>query len=138
MSTQVDIYGLTVTITGSGPYIGTRSDGLTVSNNTIAGLMGTFDAMAPSTYVPPAQQATLPMRQFLGLLTTAQRTGLWGVMVSDTGFADAWWQWVAVVAANGGVVNPATAEFVALLAYCVTKSYLTQTQANELTALTPG
>jgi hypothetical protein len=89
-------------------------------------------------YQPVVHTTLMPFHQFLGLLTQAQRQGLWGVMVSDTIFADDWWAWVAVVAENNGVVDTNQPIFLTLMAYCVSKSYLTQTQANELIALTPG
>lgn len=87
-------------------------------------------------YAPVAPVATtMPFPQFLGLLTVAQRKGLWGIMVNDTGFADLWWQWIADVGSNGGMVDTSHPTLAALLTYCVGKSYLTQAQMNLLMAL---
>jgi hypothetical protein len=131
---QLDIYGLTVTITGAGPFTGTRSDGLVVSNATIAAVMSTFAAMAPASYVPPVVvPTTIDAYDFINRFTAAEQQAV------QTAAQSAWqlqiWMTQLAAAEMVDVTSPKIAGGMATL---VAAGLLTSARAAQILNLGTG
>ena len=124
LSTQAatDQYGRTLTCTGAGPVVCVTGS-LSVTANTEAQAVTTFNGMAPPSYVPPPSPptTTIPAYDFINRLTAAEQTAfmaakpMWGVQIAALGTVD--------------VTNPA---LIADVNAAVAGGLLTQARATQL------
>jgi hypothetical protein len=129
--TQTDAYGLTVSVTGTGPFVGRRSDGNVVENTTVSGVMTAFAGMAPASYVLPAQPppTTIDPYDFMNRFTSSEAQ-----MIQTAALGN--WQiqfWMAQLAGSpDGLVNVTNSKVTSGIAMLVTLGLLTQARGAQI------